>query len=599
MLQYFPSLYDNELLLSAIRRGYDHASKRKPQNVSDHLYFAAIDLPTRLQRIMDETKLGSVYNASEIIRKHTLFPLVTAFAGEQLRREIEKGMIGETAIEQLRAKLGLRKSLLQPLIHPHVCLKCDQEDLKNLGETYWYRAHNVPGVMVCYKHGELLYKYGADRPIAVIKNDKVVEHSMQFALDVHTMLNTSACFDPETTKRWFLEKMIAQGYATSSRRLKRKEITIAIHDFYGIDFLQSLDCVIENQDSAWPFRLVQQTCAAHPIKYMLAIRFLYGSIQAFLDDPVFEYTPFGSGPWPCLNVAGDHHLQEVVKECKIKTRPDSDIVSGIFTCECGFIYQRTGPDIQISDRHRYDYLVRHGQVWEERLRHLRQEHKMSIRKIADELKCGKTVAELALKKIYERQSSRHNHMLDERKKLIVEIMRRNPEYGRRDLFQTKEYKWLKKYVREWLYSEVPAKPRNSGRKKTKDLKAEDGIILQRAKVIAEGLFNAFPFQRIFRSGVRELLSKDKVFTGWFHPSNYPKSAEFLTAIAESNFSYQARQILWAVDQLESNGQDVCSGNIIKVLGRKPKYLGKILNLKAYLRVPKTWAEYLIYVRYEH
>ena len=58
---------------------------------------------------------------------------------------------------------------------------------------------------------------------------------------------------------------------------------------------------------------------------------------------------------------------------------------GTFSCTCGFIYQRTGPDTPARDRLKTDKVKAFGHVWEAKLCRLWEDETVSLRQIALQL----------------------------------------------------------------------------------------------------------------------------------------------------------------------------------------------------------------------
>src|SRR5690606_403795 len=108
---------------------------------------------------------------------------------------------------------------------------------------------------------------------------------------------------------------------------------------------------------------------AHPIRHLLLSRFLGISLHDLFYKKM-EYKPFGDGPWPCLNAAADHYLKPVVCDLKVSHSTDLKCPVGTFSCTCGFVYTRSGPDESEDARYRFGRIKAFGTVWEEKLKEL-------------------------------------------------------------------------------------------------------------------------------------------------------------------------------------------------------------------------------------
>ena len=109
----------------------------------------------------------------------------------------------------------------------------------------------------------------------------------------------------------------------------------------------------------------------------------------FFNQTIKSYAPFGSGPWPCLNIVCKHYRQRSITTFQTKyTHTKGGRCIGIFACVCGFIYSRVGPDKSQEDAFRRDKVISYGSVWDVRLRELWLDATIIRRDIAHCLKVG-------------------------------------------------------------------------------------------------------------------------------------------------------------------------------------------------------------------
>lgn len=74
------------------------------------------------------------------------------------------------------------------------------------------------------------------------------------------------------------------------------------------------------------------------------------------------------GPWICLNSAADHYLQPVVGQLEISYGSDNKEAIGTFSCDCDYLYTRSGKDQEETDQYTYTKIKQYGPVWEEKLK---------------------------------------------------------------------------------------------------------------------------------------------------------------------------------------------------------------------------------------
>lgn len=109
--------------------------------------------------------------------------------------------------------------------------------------------------------------------------------------------------------------------------------------------------------------------AFHPVRHLLMIRFLGWSIKEFFKSKC-RYQPFDKGPWLWLNAAAEHYLKPMVTQLAISHCCDTKKPVGTFSCSCGFIYCRTGPDQAEEDSRRIGKIKAVGAVWPQKLKQL-------------------------------------------------------------------------------------------------------------------------------------------------------------------------------------------------------------------------------------
>lgn len=160
MLGWFPELYPDELLASACARYTDRLEYPTQHTAVRELFGAgcsrvAYDVPGHLNHLVGQLPSQGSYSPQEILYKHTLFPFYVSLHSAERVAQLER-QIGEapsTVIYKAVGMIQYRKRCVELL---RFCLKCALEDEVLYGEPYWHRNHQLPGVLVCTKHGEFL-----------------------------------------------------------------------------------------------------------------------------------------------------------------------------------------------------------------------------------------------------------------------------------------------------------------------------------------------------------------------------------------------------------------------------------------------------------
>lgn len=162
MMNGFPTLYKDELFFSIVAR-YKRANAiidksalfKDICNTYERQIF--MFMPIHLKELIANLPTTSKITESEIILNHTLYPVFTAFLSSERAKTIYEQMINGTR-KNLLIESGVNASKVRLYNKLRLCRLCVEESLKNKGEGYWRRLHQVPGVLFCRKHNAPLYE---------------------------------------------------------------------------------------------------------------------------------------------------------------------------------------------------------------------------------------------------------------------------------------------------------------------------------------------------------------------------------------------------------------------------------------------------------
>jgi len=371
------------------------------------------------------------------------------------------------------------------------CIHCVNEDIKNYGEPYWHRTHQVPGVEVCPIHHKSLSHSTAEATSRFNKFEFValdesrfakkaldseeepdVNPALQFiAKSVHSLLNQSyPIVGPNELKVRYIEKLKQRNLTTvMNASIRQRDFLQAFRQFYGDTLLAKLGCKINaSEQDSWLSKLVRHPRAvAHPLKHILLMNFLGGDLDIFFTEEE-RYQPFGKGPWLCLNPAADHYKQPVIRELTISRDYETGSPMGKFSCACGFVFCRRGPDKSDQDQFRIGNIKRFGHVWEEKLLHLINIDGLSMYGTSRILQCDPTTAKKHLMRLrnnvvedtVEEKQSLQQRLFEREKhrnvwlKAAIEHPYCSKTELRKRYYAT--FMWLYRYDRDWLNSNSPA-----------------------------------------------------------------------------------------------------------------------------------------------
>lgn len=144
----------DELLTSALIRTSRHAHLPIPVVVR-----VLTGRPKLAPSFFQATHIVALAGAFEVdpktlLSKHTVFPYATAFLESDV---FEARMVSALATGKAATGIGATIQSVSDFVRwRQYCIDCVREDTLRWGESYWHRAHNLPGVLVCTIHGRVL-----------------------------------------------------------------------------------------------------------------------------------------------------------------------------------------------------------------------------------------------------------------------------------------------------------------------------------------------------------------------------------------------------------------------------------------------------------
>jgi len=412
MIVGYPPAYPDELHYSVNAR-YRADSACADSSLSTHLYggltSASIDFPCRLTDLAERLPKEHGYTADDLIAERTLYPLYAAFLTPERGAALVEAMRGIRGVSPFA--LGYQGNKIKPPSHLRYCPYCVIEEREATGECYWHRVHQVPGVLVCPIHGVALrdsigcgrdahahYDYvtaeaaigthvelpdGVADPHADIL--RAIARDAQWLLDQRDL-----SLDWGVFRERYLGALRERDLATQRGMIRQGKLVKAFEEFYPRALLNRLQCADYAGDkphSGWLLHIFRMDgwMLFHPLRHLLAMRFLGYTAETFFGHTPIAYAPFGDGPYPCLNPASDHYREPVIDTCAFAYHYGQKALIGTFACDCGFVYRRRGPEQSPDERLIYSSVAEFGSVWHERLSILWQDGSLTVEDIGKRL----------------------------------------------------------------------------------------------------------------------------------------------------------------------------------------------------------------------
>lgn len=423
MICNFPDPYPDEILYSLCARYSDRMQYTNIKSVFVDLFgqkvAAKASFPNCLGYLAAHLPSRQGYTVSNLINNHTLLPFYNPFFSARridlMRAMMESNKQGSIVFQ---TGAGLSKKLL--VRYTRLCPLCAEEDKEQFGECYWHRVHQLPYTDVCPHHNIHLLdldKY-LDKTISqnkflsaetlcnlipVNKLERRVNSNellLKVANDAFYLLQNCTNADLLSLEKRYFSFLIDKGFSSYKGRIHITEVENGFCQYYSKDTLVHFNCELaQHTHFSWLSRLLHAKAArtSDPIRHLLFIYFIGHTIKTLLDLPS-EKSPFGEGPWPCLNSICKHYREKCIYKCEIKylyRKP-----GGIFSCEsCGFTYTRRGPDQCEEDIFRSSPVKIYGPVWDIKFKELWENPSVSVADIAHQFKVSTYIVRTQAKRL--------------------------------------------------------------------------------------------------------------------------------------------------------------------------------------------------------
>lgn len=220
--------------------------------------------------------------------------------------------------------------------------------------------------------------------------------------------------------------MQVNGYANHFGKMHQQYFTQQFKPYYGEEFLTLTDCNFdEHSDTSWIRSIVRKHRKAfHPVQHLQLLQFLNVSFKDLENFIGKKYEPFGQAPYYCLNPAADHYKQRVISTVAITTCTDTRKPVGTFSCDCGFVYSRRGPDEDKADSFKVGRIKSFGSVWQAKLIQLATSG-LSPNRIAQVLECDYATVKKYMTSLKDKSLNNKEPLMDLRIRKETEWLKLN------------------------------------------------------------------------------------------------------------------------------------------------------------------------------
>ncbi|WP_223292437.1 TnsD family transposase [Salipaludibacillus neizhouensis] len=600
----FPQPYEDEMLYSTMARyhiksGNNSYKRTLIDLLGSNSKVATPDLPSNLNSINEHTI--SNLNPDYLITNHTLYPYYNPFIASASGEKVREYMSGNEN-HNVHMLSGITASGVKNTQFFRFCIKCYENDCHKFGEPYWRRVHQLPHVFICPIHSEPLKQSNVPFTHQPKKQKyyALSEINIGYAKDINISPNHWHYYDflsrqsarllwnesdiptlgLARLRSFYQNRLNEKGFITLFSTIRFNKLLPNFISIFEENFLRNINCLIfKNSEDTWLHKILRKPRgSSHPLRHLLLLYFLGENVDAYgqMNTKNLKNEPFGSSPFPCLNQAAEHYHEDVVDDYNVTKCYETGKPVGTFTCSCGFVYSRRGPDKDYQDRFRIGRIKSFGDVWNKKLSHLHQQN-LTITQIAKELGVDRgTIKKYLLKLEDACQQNQENLMepsMDSEeyyKKRWMDHLATNSKLSRTELRKQlpSVYTWLYRHDKQWLFNNLPPKmKRGSNNQKRVDWTRRDEelsvLIDKEAELIKtkEGKLQRVTISRIGKQlGASSLLEKNL--------NHLPLCRDKLQNITESIEEFQMRRLKTNALELRNLSIEVSEWRLIRESGLK-------------------------------
>jgi hypothetical protein len=616
VLSFFTDPYKDEILYSTIARYHYYYGNVDFKDTLTEIFgsdsvIPTIAFPTKLEYLSSQFPNSRLYNSDYLIQNHTLYPYYSPFLPAQRQVMITNEMKSGDG-KGIYAQIGSTDGSVSRKHGLYYCPLCVAEDKEKYGEPYFRRVHQLQGIEVCPEHNCMLRLYpvsqkNESRLAFLMLEYKNADLCLEYIIDnrdaeLYNMVSDSASYLINNDLKSYNQHSVYEkyriilknkGFMTYNGTIRQRQLHEEFLDFYGERFLHNINSEVVFEDTYNWLRIITQKPekVIHPVRHILFINFLTESIRGFFEAEYDLVNPFGKGPWPCMNPVSDHFRKDVVSECVITADFKTRQPVGTFSCSCGFVYSRKGPDRIKDDKYKVGRIKQFGHVWENKLKELLLENRYSIRQLGNKMDCeSKTILRYS-RKLGMDNLLKSNAKLEEDAKEarvdnsfqtgeqyktdILEYIRNNPDKNRKEVRNNfkKQYAWLYRNDRVWIDNnfpeKIPFKERNKGYTNPVDWKQRDIELLKEIEIEYAKLIAQDKPIRITKSLLGKRTGKSAALD--INIDKLPETKAYIENVIESVEDFQIRRVRKICEELYEIKGSLKEWEAIRKAGLRPGY----------------------------
>lgn len=599
MLSYFPNLYPDELLYSWFARYHDHSGNTSSKQTMKELFgnmssVAVVDFPNNLEAFYKNISHFNPPNINDLVNNHTMYNYYTAFQSDVMKTRAFNYITNGGKPGAIHMFLGIAASTIKNWHYLRFCPICIQQDREKYGEAYWHMSHQLPKVFYCHLHQELLHdstiefrnphkhefvsveKAQLSQPhLVTVFSPKLEQQLKKLSDESVNLIHYAEHTQIQDFTQIYKYLMQVNGYANHFGKVLQQYFTQQFKQYYGDEFLTLVDCDFdEYSDTSWLRSIARKHRKAfHPVQHLLLLQFLNVSFKDLENLRGKKYEPFGQAPYYCLNPAAEHYKQRVISSVAITTCMDTKNPVGTFSCDCGFVYSRRGPDVDKSDSLKVGRIKNFGSVWQAKLMQLAISG-LSYYRIAQILDCDYATVRKYISNSKDKPSNNKELLMDLRIQKEARWLKLLETYSDFTVTQLREinpalYAWHYRNNREWLKENSPRMKEKVTVNNRVNWDKRDLETLYSVKNAIQKLYAIEKPVYVNKSRVAKEIDQLSLLEKLL--DKLPKTKAYLNKHLETREQFQIRRVKWACQKLYMEDENnVVAWKVRRLAGLREK-----------------------------
>ncbi|HEY5915109.1 MAG TPA: TnsD family Tn7-like transposition protein [Verrucomicrobiae bacterium] len=613
MIAYFPDPYPDELWYSVCARFSDRMKFGTETGTMQALYgsrhaIATVDLPHRLGALVCQLPPGHRCTVDTIIDQHTFLPYYSRFLTTSTYAKARDWM-GASTKAGVRVKCGACTNRVRPPKYFRSCPECDRENRENLGEAYWRRLFQLPGVEVCPIHEVFLkpsdirldplpnrHKYYSAEAARlgtkvhrVDREDRIHRILLDLARGIDWLLRQER-LNPglEFLHARYQAVLAEKTLATRAGSIRMAELRAHLIRFYGPKLLELLQCALPgHRGDGWLGHLLRKAdTAVAPLRHLLLLTALDIDLGRFFEtkqpEQPAQKAAAPAGLWPCLNPVCEDRGKPLVKQLE-RVGPDSNGTEHvIIRCpHCGFAYELRD---SAEPPTRATRVVDYGATWKNVLRQLWADTSITLRHMAKMLGVDpKTVKQRAIelglrfprpgkrpvtkRGLYVPKPRDPAKQLEEHRRAWMQLRTDNSAAGTKALraLAPALYPWLYRCDQVWLKAHQPVRlPPTVTRVHVDWAKRDEELAGEVATAAHQIRLRPGKPRQVTTTAIGRVLGKQSLFEAAL--AKLPLTHDVITHVIESGVDFAVRRVHAAAARLRRTQGSFARCQLVRAAG---------------------------------